>query len=155
MHKRTPFCDVKLKILAFVSGCVVFVFIAFFLDVGLIFFEFDAAIEACRQQLCGTVAEYNLNAQSECSEQTSTDGPVFEEFIIPIKKKASQASVEEDDDEEHSHKHTKTTTDKKKSDWLRSVQLWNPNPPPTKEVKPQFYFILFYKKNRDLFCFVF
>ncbi|KAG5079611.1 hypothetical protein GLYMA_02G098800v4 [Glycine max] len=91
------------------------------------------AIEACRQQLCGTVAEYNLNAQSECSEQTSTDGPVFEEFIIPIKKKASQASVEEDDDEEHSHKHTKTTTDKKKSDWLRSVQLWNPNPPPTKE----------------------
>ena len=97
----------------FVSGCVVFVFLAFFSDVGLIFFEFDAAIEACRQQLCGTVAEYNLNAQSECSEQTSTDGPVFEEFI-PLKKRASQDSVEEEDeDEEHFHKHTKTTTDKR------------------------------------------
>jgi len=107
--------------------------------------------------LSGTVTEYNLNGQSECSEQTSTDeGPVFEEFI-PIKKRASQDSVEEeeeeeeeeeneDEDEQHSHHHKKTTSDKKKSDWLRSVQLWNPNPPPTKEVKtkhktPKIYFI--------------
>ena len=104
--------------------------------------------------MAGTVAEYNLNGQSECSEQTSTDGPVFEEFI-PLKKRASQDSVEEEDeDEEHFHKHKKTATDKKKSDWLRSVQLWNPNPPPTKEVKPQFffkktyiYFILFFKQK--------
>ncbi|KAK7407573.1 hypothetical protein VNO78_09526 [Psophocarpus tetragonolobus] len=95
------------------------------------------AIEACRQQLSGTVAEYNLNGQSECSEQTSTDeGPVFEEFI-PIKKRASHDSVEvedeDGDDEQHSHKQKKITTDKKKSDWLRSVQLWNPNPPSSKE----------------------
>jgi len=107
--------------------------------------EFDAAIEGCRQQLSGTVTEYNLNGQSECSEQTSTDeGPVFEEFI-PIKKMASQDSVEEEEeeeenedeveDEQHSHQHRKTTSDKRKSDWLRSVQLWNSNPPPAKEVK--------------------
>ncbi|KAK7310014.1 hypothetical protein RJT34_07203 [Clitoria ternatea] len=103
------------------------------------------AIEACRQQLLsGTVAEYNLNGQSECSEQTSTDeGPVFEEFI-PIKKRASPDSVEEEDenddenDEQYSYKHKKgNTNDKKKSDWLRSVQLWNPNPPPAKEDVPR------------------
>lgn len=95
--------------------------------------EFDAAIEACRQQLSGTTTDYNLNnGQSECSGQTSTeDGPVFEEFF-PMKKRAAPAcdDEEEDDDdgdEQHSHK--------KKSDWLRSVQLWNPNPSTTKEVK--------------------
>jgi len=89
-----------------------------------------------------------LNGQSECSEQTSTDeGPVFEEFI-PIKKRASQDSEEKEEEnedehehEQHSHQHKKSTSDKKKSDWLRSVQLWNPNPPPTKEVKKKLYFI--------------
>ncbi|KAG5068633.1 hypothetical protein AAZX31_01G079500 [Glycine max] len=111
------------------------------------------AIEACRQQLAGTVAEYNLNGQSECSEQTSTDGPVFEEFI-PLKKRASQDSVEEEDeDEEHFHKHKKTATDKKKSDWLRSVQLWNPNPPPTKEdvVVPRKTDVVEVKRNGGAF----
>lgn len=100
------------------------------------------AIETCRQQLSGTTTEYNLNGQSECSEQTtSTEGPVLEEFI-PIKKRASpycEQVYDDDDDEEedehHSHhKQQKISmddnknSDKKKSDWLRSVQLWNSDP---------------------------
>ncbi|ESW25344.1 hypothetical protein PHAVU_003G028000 [Phaseolus vulgaris] len=118
------------------------------------------AIEGCRQQLSGTVTEYNLNGQSECSEQTSTDeGPVFEEFI-PIKKMASQDSVEEEEeeenedeveDEQHSHQHRKTTSDKRKSDWLRSVQLWNPNPPPTKEDVPRKANVVEVKRNGGAF----
>lgn len=108
--------------------------------------EFDAAIEGCKQQLSGTMTEYNWNGQSECSEQTTTEeGPVFEEFI-PIKKRASpdcdeeeeEDDDDEDDDEQHSsHKKNKNNTDKKKPDWLRSVQLWNPEIPPTKEVQKQ------------------
>ena len=106
--------------------------------------------------MSGTTTEYNLNGQSECSEQTSTEeGPVFEEFI-PIKKFASPDCDEDDgdnndddDDEQHSHSHKipkdnnnnnnnnnkSSSTDKKKSDWLRSVQLWNPEPHPAKEVR--------------------
>lgn len=68
-------------------------------------------------------------------EQTSSESPVFEEFI-PIKKTSSC------DDEEQSHK-SKSNGDKdrnseklgKKSDWLRSVQLWNQtSDQPIKEV---------------------
>jgi hypothetical protein len=110
----------------------------FFFGIFLLKFLFVCvAIEACRQQLSGTTTEYNLNGQqSECSEQTtSTDGPVLEEFI-PIKKRASPYceqvydDEDEEDDEQHSHhKQQKISMDKKKSDWLRSVQLWNPDPP--------------------------
>ncbi|XP_027366648.1 transcription factor HHO3-like isoform X2 [Abrus precatorius] len=97
------------------------------------------AIEACKQQLSGTTTEYNLNGQSECSEQTtSTEGPVLEEFI-PIKKRASSPYCDEDDeDEQHSHKQNVSkdnkNNDKTKSDWLRSVQLWNPDPPAEEKV---------------------
>ncbi|MED6159169.1 transcription factor [Stylosanthes scabra] len=107
------------------------------------------AIEACRQQLSGTTTEYNINGHmnmnnhSECSEQTtSTDnGPVLEEFI-PIKKRPSSSNQDDydydddDEDEQHSHHHRRKiskddnngnnkNSDKRKSDWLRSVQLWN------------------------------
>ncbi|KAK7343899.1 hypothetical protein VNO77_13005 [Canavalia gladiata] len=97
------------------------------------------AIEACKQQLSGTTTEYNLNGQSECSEQTtSTEGPVLEEFI-PIKKRASSPYCDEDDEnEQHSHKQNipkdNNSGDKRKSDWLRSVQLWNPDPPTEEDV---------------------
>ncbi|TKY51673.1 Two-component response regulator ARR18 [Spatholobus suberectus] len=100
------------------------------------------AIEACKQQLSGTTSEYNLNSQSECSEQTtSTEGPVLEEFI-PIKKRASSSSPccdeDDEDDEQHSHKQRVSkenrNCDKRKSDWLRSVQLWNPDPPAEEDV---------------------
>ncbi|KAG8382935.1 hypothetical protein BUALT_Bualt05G0131600 [Buddleja alternifolia] len=101
------------------------------------------AIEACKQQLSGTTTEYNLNGQSECSEETSSDNePVLEEFM-PIKRASSHT---DDDDEEHESKKPKNDTDlsdykdvknlnnndknSKKSDWLRSVQLWNQTPDP-------------------------
>lgn len=72
------------------------------------------------------------------------EGPVLEEFI-PIRKRASPDCDDEDDeDEQHSHKpkilkdnndsnNNNKNVDKRKSDWLRSVQLWNPDPP-AKEV---------------------
>lgn len=100
------------------------------------------AIEAYKQQLSGTTSEHNLNVQSECSEHTtSTDGPILEEFI-PIKKRASPSSSpscdeDDEDDEQHSHKRVSRenmNSDKKKSDWLRSVQLWNPDPPAEEDV---------------------
>ena len=83
--------------------------------------------------MSGTTQEY-FHGQSECSEQTSSDGPVLEEFI-PIKK-----TSDDEEDEQQSHqpnKHKDNNNDKpgKKSDWLRSVQLWNQTPdPPVKEV---------------------
>ena len=66
------------------------------------------------------------------------EGPVLEEFI-PMKKRASLDCDENDDeDEQHSHKSKiskeNKNNDKKKSDWLRSVQLWNPDPT-VKEVR--------------------
>ncbi|KAL2347345.1 hypothetical protein Fmac_001345 [Flemingia macrophylla] len=112
------------------------------------------AIEACRQQLSGTVAEYNLNGQSECSEQTSMgEGPVFEEFI-PLKKRVSQDSVEQEDEDEddgEQQSHSPKNTDKKKSDWLRSVQLWNPNPPSTNEDVPRKTNVVEVKRNGGAF----
>lgn len=87
-----------------------------------------AAIETCRRELSGTTTDY-MHGQSECSEQTSSDVPVLEEFM-PIKRSSSS----EDNDEQHSHKNTTSNreknSDKKKSDWLRSVQLWNQSPDP-------------------------
>ncbi|CAL0315310.1 unnamed protein product [Lupinus luteus] len=105
------------------------------------------AIIACKQQLSGTMAEYNLNDQLECSEQTSTEeGPVFEEFM-PIKKRSSPDYYDDDDDDDeqqHSHKILKDST---KSDWLRSVQLWNPDPPSTNEDVPRKASIVVVKRN--------
>lgn len=97
------------------------------------------AIDACKKQLSvtTTTTEY-FNGQSECTEQTSSESPVFEEFI-PIKR---ASSCNDEDDEEQSHKSKSNgDTDKnseklgKKSDWLRSVQLWNQtSDQPIKEV---------------------
>ncbi|CAI9761841.1 unnamed protein product [Fraxinus pennsylvanica] len=93
------------------------------------------AIEACKQQLSGTSTEYNLHGESECSEQISSEGPILEEFI-PIKRALSTSDY---DDEEKSqkpnNKNSKNTDEKssKKSDWLRSVGLWNQTPDPTPE----------------------
>ena len=76
-----------------------------------------------------------MHGQSDSSEQTtSNEVPVLEEFI-PMKRSSASS---DDDEEEHSHQPTteKISNDnKKKSDWLRSVQLWNsPSDPPLKEV---------------------
>ncbi|ESQ28398.1 hypothetical protein EUTSA_v10018737mg [Eutrema salsugineum] len=84
-------------------------------------------IEAYRKELSGTSSE-QIHGQSDCSEQTTSfcGGPVLEEFI-PIKK--SSLSQEEEDGEHESLEPEINNVDKKKSDWLRSVQLWN-NPSP-------------------------
>lgn len=75
------------------------------------------AIEACKKELSGT-----STTSEQCSEQTASvcGGPVFEEFI-PIKKS---------DDSEHESRREieKSDVDSKKSDWLRSVHLWNHSP---------------------------
>ncbi|CAH2066210.1 unnamed protein product [Thlaspi arvense] len=87
------------------------------------------AIEACRKELSGTSTSEHIHGHSDCSEQTTSvcGGPVFEEFI-PIKKS--------EEDGEHESPQAEEIDNKKKSDWLRSVQLWNnPSPDPNpKEV---------------------
>ena len=97
-----------------------------------------AAIEGCKQQMSGTTTDY-FNGQSECSEQTSSEGPVLEEFI-PIKR---TSSVDEDDQEHHHQQVVNINKPKiisskldiksslsKKSDWLRSAQLSIQSPDP-------------------------
>ncbi|KDP29370.1 hypothetical protein JCGZ_18291 [Jatropha curcas] len=138
------------------------------------------AIEACKRELSGTTTEY-MHGQSECSVQTSSDGiatrpPVLEEFI-PIKRTHSSSDndyeeeEEEDDDddnenddkEHHSHnkRNDKNIKDKdknssadhkKKSDWLRSVQLWNQSAdPPLKEDLPRKIAVSEVKRNGGAF----
>ncbi|XP_060214890.1 transcription factor HHO2 [Lycium barbarum] len=121
------------------------------------------AIETYKQQLSGTTTEYNLNAQSdECSddEHTSSDVPVLEEFI-PLKSTFSHEDEEEEDDDDddgsESHKSKNTSNNStiskdnknKKSDWLRSVQLWNQtsDPTPNEEITPKKVSIVEVKKN--------
>lgn len=91
--------------------------------------------------MSGTTTDYN-NGQSECSEQTSTDGPVLEEFI-PMKRTLSN------DEDEHEHDHEDeqqqlndkpkivsskfdklSSSSSKKSDWLRHAQLSIQSPDP-------------------------
>ena len=110
------------------------------------------AIEACKKEISGgsTTTDY-MQGQSECSEQTSSDGPVLEEFI-PIKR---SSNCSEEDDEQESHKSkdldsnskenkAASAADKKKSDWLRSVQLWNNNQSPDTPLKEVTFFLMFH-----------
>lgn len=95
------------------------------------------AIEMGKQQMV---------AQSQCSEQTASDeGPVLEEFI-PIKRSSSDNDIVENDDDVDDEKMSRESVDddekdenlSKKSDWLRSVQLWNQTPDPsTKQPSPK------------------
>ncbi|CAK7326527.1 unnamed protein product [Dovyalis caffra] len=108
------------------------------------------AIEACKRELSGTTTEYNMHEQSECCEQTSSEGPVLEEFI-PIKRTHSSSDDENDNEnDDHQEQQSQNTNNrnksnssnnndhKKKSDWLRSVQLWNQSPdPPQKQDLPR------------------
>lgn len=113
--------------------------------------QFLAAIGACKQRISASgVAECNDNGNvlSECSEQTSTEGtPIFEEFI-PMKRASRSEDDKGDEEEQHSHKQMNMDKEinaseemisgadiKKKSDWLKSAQLWNQTPDlPSKEV---------------------
>ncbi|MCD7472529.1 hypothetical protein HAX54_013787 [Datura stramonium] len=123
------------------------------------------AIETYKQQLSGTTTEYNLNAPSdECSddEHTSSDVPILEEFI-PLKRTFSHEDEEEEDEDDGSESHKSKTynnnntsnstsskdTKNKKSDWLRSVQLWNQtsDPTPKEELTPKKVSVVEVKKN--------
>lgn len=92
------------------------------------------AIESCKQKLCGTSTE-NFKEQSGFSEQTSSEIPVLEDFM-PIKRNSSCSDNDEDEDEDDDEQSEKPTIDHdksidkscKKSDWLKSVQLWNQTP---------------------------
>ncbi|GMH01865.1 hypothetical protein Nepgr_003704 [Nepenthes gracilis] len=110
------------------------------------------ALVACKQQL-PAVTTVCLNEQSECSEQTTSDGPILEEFI-PIKR--SSLTDEDDELESHKPKIAKTqNNDKsgKKSDWLRSVQLWNqpPDPPSKEDTQPKKVSVVEVKKTGGAF----
>ncbi|KAG5236956.1 transcription factor LUX [Salix suchowensis] len=99
------------------------------------------AIEACKRELSGTTADHNMNGQPECSEQTSSEGPVLEEFI-PIKRTTPLMTMKMITTMNNNNKRNKSNSSssnsdhKKKSDWLRSVQLWNqsPDPPPKQDL---------------------
>ncbi|CAI9779259.1 unnamed protein product [Fraxinus pennsylvanica] len=83
------------------------------------------AIDACKKQLS--------DGQSENSEQISSEGPILEEFIAI--KKVSSSSDDDEQSKKPSEKNSKNNNEKssKKSDWLRSVGLWNQTPDPTSE----------------------
>ncbi|CAN0870557.1 Transcription factor HHO3 [Linum grandiflorum] len=90
------------------------------------------AIEACRRELSGTTTEHDV---PDCSEQTSGECPVTEEFI-PIKPNSSSYDDEEENGSDCDKKRPLKRT-RSKSDWLRSVQLWNQPPDGTDPPSPK------------------
>uniref|UniRef100_A0A1J3G3B4 Two-component response regulator ARR18 n=1 Tax=Noccaea caerulescens TaxID=107243 RepID=A0A1J3G3B4_NOCCA len=90
------------------------------------------AIEAYKKEISGTTTE-NLYGQPECSEQTTGEcGPILDLFI-PIKHSSTSIEEEEEEvgedgdgdaDEQESHD-SDIDSDDMKSEWLKSVQLWN------------------------------
>ncbi|XP_059655546.1 transcription factor HHO2-like [Cornus florida] len=113
------------------------------------------AIDTWKKQLSGTTPTTTMElciGQSECSEQTSTDGPVLEE-LFPVKKSSSSDEEEQSqkpinnriNQDSDNKKNEKLTT---KSDWLRSVQLWNQTPDqPIKEDTPRKVSVIEVKGN--------
>lgn len=80
-----------------------------------------------------------MYGQSECSEQTTGQcTPVLEQFLtIKDSSTSNEEEVEEElEDEQGNHDPENDSEDKNmKSDWLKSVQLWNqPDPLLPKEV---------------------
>ncbi|KAI3730561.1 hypothetical protein L1987_61732 [Smallanthus sonchifolius] len=74
------------------------------------------AIERCRQQMCMTMTESFDGQSDQYSDQTSSEGPVLEEFI-PIK--LSSPFTNEDIDDQQQQKQELTGS----KDWLASAQL--------------------------------
>ncbi|KAM7276891.1 hypothetical protein ACFE04_018757 [Oxalis oulophora] len=93
------------------------------------------AIEACRRELLSgaTTTENMVGGSSECTDQTSSEGrPVLEEFIPLIRScsydnnnKNINININEKEDEELDNNEEECVKPNKKSEWLRSVQLWN------------------------------
>ncbi|KAJ8448227.1 hypothetical protein Cgig2_025151 [Carnegiea gigantea] len=127
--------------------------------------EYMQALEEERRKIQVFQRELPLCLELVTQEQTtSSDGPVLEEFI-PLKR---SHSPDDDDDEHQEHESNKEHTnipqdsnendensDKlgKKSDWLRSVQLWNqtPDPPIThEEHQPKRVSVVEVKKSGEI-----
>ncbi|CAN1296307.1 Transcription factor HHO3 [Linum perenne] len=106
------------------------------------------AIEACRRELSGTTTEHEVPGKSDCSEQTSGECPVTEEFI-PIKPNSSCDEDEKCDKRPLKRTRSRNVEQKEKSDWLRSVQLWNqpPDPPSKNKAVPRKALVTEVKRN--------
>lgn len=94
-------------------------------ELPLCFELVSRTIEGCRQQLVAG-GELVGHGRRDWDDDTSSDGPVFEEFI-PIKRSR------EDGEEEDNDRHRRRSRDEeeveeekpsKKPDWMKSVQLW-------------------------------
>ncbi|CAH8372101.1 unnamed protein product [Eruca vesicaria subsp. sativa] len=100
----------------------------------------NQAIERCRRDITETATD-NVYGQSECSEQTTGQcTPVLEQFLTIKDASTSNDDVEEEFEDEHgNHDPDKDSDDNNmKSDWLKSVQLWNqPDPLLPKEEQSQ------------------
>ncbi|KAF3587210.1 hypothetical protein Bca4012_070338 [Brassica carinata] len=99
------------------------------------------AIERCKKEITETATD-NVYGQSECSEQTTGQcTPVLEQFLtIKDSSTFNEEEVEEEfEDEQGNHDPENDSEDKNmKSDWLKSVQLWNqPDPLLPKEEQSQ------------------
>ncbi|CAH8360972.1 unnamed protein product [Eruca vesicaria subsp. sativa] len=89
------------------------------------------AIEAYKKEISEATTD-TLYGQPECSEQTTGEcGPVLDLFL-PIKHASSASTDEEEEevDEDVEHESHDTNVDfvdrrNMKSEWLKSVQLWN------------------------------
>uniref|UniRef100_A0A1J3E588 Transcription factor PCL1 n=1 Tax=Noccaea caerulescens TaxID=107243 RepID=A0A1J3E588_NOCCA len=80
------------------------------------------AIEACKREIPETTE--NVYGQSECSEQTTGEcGPVLEQFLTIKDSSTSNEEVDEEFEDEHGNHDPEDKN--MKSDWLKSVQLWN------------------------------
>lgn len=129
----------------------------------LTLFYVVVAIDACRQQLSSPVNvgtshecfKLQRQQQSECSEQTSrsSHGTLVLEEFIPIKKfqscSSEDANSDVGDEEDHEQDESGEKLDKK-SDWLKSVQLWNQSSNPADHVPEVFSFNQFiFKFNQS------
>ncbi|WCJ42803.1 myb-like transcription factor family protein [Euphorbia peplus] len=122
------------------------------------------AIEASKKILPRTTTEYMHEQSEECSEQTNSSEEtrlvVLEEFM-PIKRTNASFHNDDDDDDEddddHSHMRInnkeKLTDHTRKSEWLKSVQLWNNQSPdpPVGEVVPRKALVMEVKQNGGAF----
>ncbi|KAJ0252902.1 Transcription factor HHO1 [Hirschfeldia incana] len=87
------------------------------------------AIETYKKDISGATTE-NLYGQSECSEQTTGECEGILDLFRPIKHSSTSLEEEEEEidiDDEHESNETGIDLDDKnmKSEWLKSVQLWN------------------------------
>ncbi|VVB04065.1 unnamed protein product [Arabis nemorensis] len=87
------------------------------------------AIQAYKKEISETTTK-NLYKKSECSEETTRECRSVLDLFIPIKHSLTSVDEEDkvnDDDDEHKSHETLTCFDDKnmKSEWLKSVQLWN------------------------------